>query len=140
MEILIAIVLVVALIVMFSSGGGSAPNVENFTADQMIRHVKSLQSWIDRHEAIKNPSASIKAEIQRKRTQYDHAMAVWRRKIEEATGQTRQNSLVAKSMDAVENELTPITDRMQQLVSEGKTEAEAIAVALKEWHESIKPK
>ena len=124
---------------MFNSGGGE-PNVENFTVDQMIRHVKSLQNWIDRHEAIPNPSDSVKAELQRKRAQYDHAMAVWKRKNEEADTKNEQNATLAKSVSAIETELTPITARAQQLANEGKSEPEAIAVALKEWHESNKPK
>lgn len=99
MEILIAIAVIVALIVMFN-GGGVEPNVENFTPDQMIRHVKSLQNWIDRHEAIQNPSDSIKAELQRKRAQYDHAMAVWKRKIEEANTQSIPRELSSEENEA----------------------------------------
>ena len=139
MEILIAVAVIVVLFIMFNSGGGE-PNVENFTVDQMIRHVKSLQNWIDRHEAIPNPSDSVKAELQRKRAQYDHAMAVWKRKNEEADTKNEQNATLAKSVSAIETELTPITARAQQLANEGKSEPEAIAVALKEWHESNKLK
>ena len=139
MEILIAVAVIIVLYVIFNSGGGE-PNVENFTVDQMIRHVKSLQNWIIRHQAIQNPSESVKAELQRKRSQYDHAMAVWMRKIEEPTNQGGQSAPLAKSMDAIERELAPITGRAQQLANEGKSEPEAIAAALKEWHESNKQK
>ena len=139
MEILIAIAVIVVLFLIFKSGGGE-PNVENFTVDQMIRHVKSLQNWIDRHEVIPNPSDSVKAELQKKRAQYDHAMGVWKRKIEEAANQGGQSAPLAKSMGVIEKELAPITNRAQQLANEGKGEPEAIAAALKESHESNKPK
>ena len=137
MEILIVIAVIVALIFIFKGNGGE-PNVENFTADQMNRHVKSLQSWIDRHSAIPNPSDSIKAELHRKRAQCDYALAVWKRKYDEASAQNEQNALLAKFVGVIESELVPVTDRTQQLVNEGKSEPEAIAIALKEWHESIK--
>ena len=84
MEIIFAIAIIVVLIMIFSRRGGE-PNVENLNADQMNRHVKSLQHWIEKHQAISNPSDSVKAELHRKLAQYDQALAVWKRKIDEAS-------------------------------------------------------
>jgi hypothetical protein len=137
MGIIIAIVVIVALIFYLNRVGGE-PDVEKFTFNQMIRHVKSLQQWMDRYYTISNPSDAMKAEFHRKNEQWNHAMAVWKRKDEEAIAKNELNSLLAKSAGAIEKELIPITDRINQLINEGISEEQAISTTLKEWHESNK--
>jgi hypothetical protein len=137
MGIIIAIVVIVALIFYLNRVGGE-PDVEKFTLNQMIRHVKSLQQWMDRYYTISNPSDAMKAEFHRKNEQWNHAMAVWKRKDEEAIAKNELNSLLAKSAGVIEKELIPITDRINQLINEGISEEQAISTILKEWHESNK--
>ena len=139
MEILIFVAVIIILIFVLK-GNGNGPNIENFTPDQMNRYVTSLQNWIDLHASLSNPSDSIRMELKRKRAQYDLAMSVWRRKIDEANGQSEQLTMEKRSINAIENELTPIIEKVQKHVIEGKNEPEASAAALKEWHESEKPR
>jgi NAD-dependent DNA ligase len=83
-EFLIVIAIIVGVIFLLKSGG--EPNVENLTVDQMVRHTKSLQNRIDQLRSTPNPSEAVKAEIAQKEAQWNHAMSVWRRKNEEASG------------------------------------------------------
>ena len=70
----------------FSSLFSSEPDLENFSPDQMNRYVESLDKWINKHIDQLNLSDSVRVELQNKRALRSKAMAVWKRKIEEAQG------------------------------------------------------
>lgn len=128
----IIIIIIAVLVVLFLLGKFGEPDVENFDLNQMRRHVKNLQRWIDAHPWKMNMSEKEKAELARKNAQLDHALAVWKRKDEEALAHMNP-TINTDLQSAIKNELDPITDRVNQLIREGMNEAEAIAVALKEW-------
>jgi len=84
MEFLVVIAVIVGIVVLLKSGG--QPNVENFSVDQMVRHTKALQSRIEHLKSIPNKSDADRAEIAKLEAQWNYAMSVWKRKIEEAGG------------------------------------------------------
>lgn len=83
MEFLILAAVVVGVIVLLKSGG--EPNVESFSVGQMVRHTKALQNRIYYLESKANKSDADRAEIAKLEAQWNHAMAVWKRKNEEAS-------------------------------------------------------
>jgi len=126
------IIIISVLLIFFLIGKFVDPDVENFDLNQMRRHVNNLQRWIDAHSYKMNMSENEKAELAKKKAQLDHALAVWKRKDEEAIA--RMNTLNnSKSQEAITKELSPIANKIDQLTNEGMNEAESIAVALKEW-------
>lgn len=128
------IIIIAVLTILYFIGKHSEPNVENFNLNQMRRHVNNLQRWIDANSYKKNMSENEKVLLAKKKAQLDHALAVWKRKDEEAIA--RNNEL--NNLASITKELEPITDRINELKNEGMSEAEASALALKEWGKSNK--
>ena len=133
----VLIIVIAVLVILFLMGKFVEPDVEKFDLNQIRRHVKNLQRWIDANSFKMNMSESEKTELAKKKAQLDHAMAVWKRKDEEVWA--RMSLIKNKdSLSDINQEITPITDKVNQLTKEGISEAEAIAVALKEWEKSNK--
>lgn len=82
MQVLIIIISILA--VLYFIGKYSEPDVEDFDLNQLKRHVKNLQKWIDANSNNANISEHEKAVLSKKQAQLERALLVWQRKNEQA--------------------------------------------------------
>lgn len=60
------------------------------------------------------------------------------KQIEQEITKRQMAHQMAQGATAISNELAPILERAQELMKDGKPEPEAMALAMKEWHDKNK--
>ena len=128
MEIIVGIVVVVVILIVIGKMKGS-PESSSMSEADIFRRLQTEAAWISKYLSqpySSQQSASLKRMYEEK-TAYIQDM--------KAELMKRQ---MAQGAQAVQQEMEPILRRAAELVKEGQPEAEAHAVALKEWSDKNK--
>ncbi|MBZ0329653.1 hypothetical protein KZO25_04885 [Halomonas sp. ANAO-440] len=135
MEIILLAMIVIGVVVVAFKLLARDPDLETLSADQMARHVKLLQNWIERYNTLENPPEDMKRKYAYKKQRLENALEIWGRKIKEAHTQEssvstdkegQHKSSEEKEADDVEAKLEQELDELEA----GIKQADPISIAL----------
>lgn len=128
MEIVIGIVVLVIILIVIGKMKG-APDPASMSDAAIFQRLGTEGAWISKYSS--QPLSSQQSESL-KRMYEEKTAYVASLKSELMKRQ------IAQGTQAVQQELAPVLQRAAELVTEGRPEAEAHAIALKEWGEKNK--
>ena len=132
MEIVVGIVIVFVILIVIGKIKG-APNPSSMSDAALVGRLQTENAWMSRYLRLpyENQQSDSLKKMYAEKTEYI-------KQIEQEIIKRQTAYQLAQGEAAITSELAPILERTQELMSEGKTEPEATAVALKEWHEKNK--
>ena len=132
MEIVVGIVIVFVILIVIGKIKG-APNPSSMSDAALVGRLQTENAWMSRYLRLpyENQQSDSLKKMYAEKTEYI-------KQTEQEIIKRQTAYQLAQGEAAITSELAPILERTQELMSEGKTEPEATAVALKEWHEKNK--
>lgn len=132
MEIVVGIVIVFVVLIVIGNIKG-APNPSSMSDAALVGRLQTENAWMNRYLRLpyENQQSDSLKKMYVEKTEYI-------KQIEQEIIKRQTAYQLAQGEAAITSELAPILERTQELMNEGKTEPEATAVALKEWHEKNK--
>jgi hypothetical protein len=130
MEIILGIVFVFVLLIVIGKLKG-APDPANMSDAALVSRLQSEGAWIRKYSRLSyedQQRPSLKKQYEEKTGYTDKIYA-------EITKRQTVHQVV-EGVAAIEQELSPILNRAQELIKEGKPEAEALATSLKDWRDN----
>jgi len=132
MEIVVGIVIVFVILIVIGNIKG-APSPSSMSDAALVGRLQTENAWMNRYLRLpyENQQSDSLKKMYAEKTEYI-------KQIEQEIIKRQTAYQLAQGEAAITNELAPILERTQELMNEGKTEPEATAIALKEWHEKNK--
>ena len=130
MEIILGIVVVFVVLIVIGKLKG-APDPASMSDAALVSRLQSEGAWISKYSRLSYENQqrhSLKKMYQEKTAYTDKIYA-------EITKRQTQHQ-VAQGVVAIEQELSPILNRAQELIKEGGPAAEALATSLKDWRDN----
>ena len=128
MEFIIGIVVVVVILIVIGKMKG-APEPSSMSEAAILQRLGTEGAWISKY--LSQPLSSQQGESLKR--MYEEKTAY----VASLKSELMKRQM-AQGTQAVQQELAPILQRAAELVKEGRPEAEAHAIALKEWGEKHK--
>lgn len=132
MEIVVGIVIVFVILIVIGNIKG-APSPSSMSDAALVGRLQTENAWMNRYLRLpyENQQSDSLKKMYAEKTEYI-------KQIEQEIIKRQTAYQLAQGEAAITSELAPILERTQELMKEGKTEPEATAIALKEWHEKNK--
>lgn len=132
MEIVVGIVIVFVILIVIGNIKGT-PNPSSMSDPALVARLQTENAWMNRYLRLpyENQQSNSLKKMYSEKTAYIKL-------IEQEIIKRQTAYQLAQGEASITSELAPILERTQELMIEGKTEPEATAIALKEWHEKNK--